>query len=142
MVGKKLHMVMCGKYKRINIMAANTPRGRKAKGREFQNLIRKKLLEVFPQLEGDDIKCALMSESGEDIKLSPSARKLIPYSIEAKRQEKLNIWASLEQAEKNTKDQTYPVLFFKRNRSKMYVALEAEHFFDLLKKIQSIDNAP
>jgi len=120
-------------------MTANTPRGRKAKGREFQNLIRKKLLELFPQLEDDDIKCALMSESGEDIKLSPAARKLIPYSIEAKRQEKLNIWASLEQAEKNTKDGTYPVLFFKRNRSKTYVAMESEHFFHLLNKLKELD---
>jgi hypothetical protein len=122
-------------------MTANTPRGRKAKGREFQNLIRKKLLELFPQLEDDDIKCALMSESGEDIKLSPAARKLIPYSIEAKRQEKLNIWASLEQAEKNTKDGTYPVLFFKRNRSKTYVAMESEHFFHLLNKLKELDKS-
>lgn len=123
-------------------MTANTPRGRKAKGREFQNFIRKKLLELFPQLEEDDIKCALMSEGGEDIKLSPAARKLIPYSIEAKRQEKLNIWASLEQAEKNAKEWTYPVLFFKRNRSKTYVALDIDHFFALLKNQSTIDNSP
>lgn len=122
-------------------MATNTPRGRKAKGRNFQNLIRNKILELFPQLENDDVKCALMSEAGEDIKLSPAARKLLPYSIEAKRQEKLNIWASLEQAEKNTKEGTYPVLFFKRNHSKTYVAIDADHFFDLITKLQKVDNS-
>jgi hypothetical protein len=116
-------------------MTANTPRTRKAKGREFQKEIRKKLLEVFPELEEDDIKCALMSEGGEDIKLSPTARKLIPYSIEAKRQEKINIWDSLKQAEKNNKNKSNPLLFFKRNHSSTYVAMEASHFFDLLKNI-------
>ena len=45
-----------------------------------------------------------MGESGEDIKLSPAARKLIPYSFECKNQEKLNIWEALSQAEENAGD--------------------------------------
>jgi hypothetical protein len=113
-------------------MSANTPRGRKAKGREFQKEIREKLLELFPQLESDDIKCALMGEAGEDIKLSPAARKLIPYSIEAKRQEKLNIWEAIKQAEKNTKNEATPVVIFKRNHSKPYVIMSADHFYKLM----------
>ena len=40
-----------------------------------------------------------MGDSGEDILLSPAARKLFPFSVECKNQEKLNIWSSLEQAE-------------------------------------------
>ena len=73
-----------------------------------------------------------MGDSGEDIQLSPAARKLIPYSIECKNQEKLNIWGALEQAEKNSGD-SKPVLIFKRNRSKTYVVLEIEDFIDLIK---------
>ena len=74
---------------------------RKAKGRRLQNKIRDLLIEHFSdELEVDDIRCAIMGESGEDLKLSPAARKLIPYSFECKNQEKLNIWDSLEQAEK------------------------------------------
>jgi len=115
-------------------MSANTPRSRKAKGREFQKEIRKKLLELYPQLEEDDIKCALMSESGEDIKLSPAARKLIPYSIEAKRQEKLNIWEAIKQAESNAKDDITPVVIFRRNHSDSYAVIPAEHFFQLVNK--------
>ena len=38
-----------------------------------------------------------MGESGEDIQLSPAARKLIPFAFECKNQEKLNIWESLKQ---------------------------------------------
>jgi hypothetical protein len=114
-------------------MSANTPRSRKAKGREFQKEIRQKLLELYPQLDPDDIKCALMSEAGEDIKLSPAARKLIPYSIEAKRQEKLNIWDAIKQAESNTKDGATPVVIFKRNHSISYAIIPADHFFELTK---------
>ena len=105
---------------------------RKAKGRRLQNKIRDLLIEHFSdELEDDDIRCAIMGESGEDLKLSPAARKLIPYSIECKNQEKLNIWDSLVQAEENSNGHT-PVLIFKRNRSKIYAAIEFEHFIKLI----------
>ncbi len=106
---------------------------RKSKGRRLQNKIRDLLLEHYSdKLEKDDIRCAVMGESGEDIKLSPAARKLIPYSFECKNQEKLNIQGSIEQAEKNSDDYG-PVLIFKRNRSKIYVVLEISDFLELLK---------
>lgn len=110
------------------------PSSAKAKGRRLQNQIRELILENFPQLHPDDVKTAIMGESGVDIKLSPAARNLFPYSVEAKNQEKLNIWSALDQAEENNKEETHPLLFFKRNRSKLYVAFEAEHLFELLDK--------
>ena len=104
----------------------------KAKGRRLQNKIRDLLLEHFSdKLEPDDVKVAIMGESGEDIKLSPAARKLIPYSFECKNQEKLSIWSSLEQAAENSGDYP-PVLIFKRNRSKTYVTIELEEFMKLI----------
>ena len=104
----------------------------KAKGRRLQNKIRDVLLEHFSEeLEPDDIRSAIMGETGEDIKLSPAARRLIPYSFECKNQEKLNIWSSLEQAEENSGDYP-PVLIFKRNRSKTYVTVELEEFIKLI----------
>ena len=72
-----------------------------------------------------------MGESGEDILLSPAARKLFPFSTECKNQEKLNIWSSLEQAETNS-GKHIPIVIFKRNRSKTYVALEFEKLLELL----------
>ena len=110
------------------------PSSAKAKGRRLQNQIRELILENFPQLHPDDVKTAIMGESGEDIKLSPAARNLFPYSVEAKNVEKLNIWTALDQANENTKENTHPILFFKRNHSKLYVAFEAEHLFELLDK--------
>ena len=110
------------------------PSSAKAKGRRLQNQIRDLILENFPQLHPDDVRGAIMGESGEDIKLSPAARNLFPYSVEAKNQEKLNIWSALDQAEQNAREDSTPILFFKRNRSKLYVTFEAEHLFELLDK--------
>ena len=108
-------------------------RSAKNKGKRLQNSVRDVLLETFKEdLEPDDIKSAIMGDSGEDIQLSPAARKLIPYSIECKNQEKLNIWSSLEQAEGNSKEST-PVLIFKRNRSKTYAVVELKEFIKLTK---------
>ena len=91
-------------------------RSAKAKGRRLQNKIRDLLLEEFKELEPADIRTAIMGETGEDIKLSPAARRKIPYSFECKNQEKINIWESLNQAEENSGDYP-PVLIFKINRS-------------------------
>ena len=106
-------------------------RSAKNKGKRLQNSIRDLLLETFRQLEPDDIRSAIMGESGEDIKLSPAARKFIPYSFECKNQEKLNIWESLFQAEENAGDYD-PVLIFKRNRSKTYAVINIEKFIELI----------
>ena len=106
-------------------------RSAKNKGKRLQNSFRDLLLETFKQLEPDDIRSAIMGESGEDIKLSPAARKLIPYSFECKNQEKLNIWDSLSQAEENAGNYD-PVLIFKRNRSKTYAVINIEKFIELI----------
>ena len=104
----------------------------KAKGRRLQQEVQQALLQTFDDLEADDIKVAIMGESGEDVKFSPAARRKFPYSIECKNVEKLNIWGALKQAEDNAKTHK-PLLVFKRNRSKTYVALEMEDFLKLYK---------
>ena len=107
-------------------------RSAKNKGRILQNLVRDRLRSVFTEiLETNDIESQVMGMSGEDIVLSPAAKRVIPYSFECKNQERLNLWSSLEQAESNC-EQRNPVLVFKRNRSKIYVALEFDHFIELI----------
>lgn len=107
------------------------PSSAKAKGRRLQDHVRKRVLETFTQLEEDDVKTAIMGESGEDVHLSPAARKLFPFSVECKNQESLNIWRALDQAMENAEKGT-PLVVFKRNHSKVYVALEFEHLLTLL----------
>lgn len=111
---------------------ASTPASRKAKGRRLQNTVSELLLERHNDLEPDDIRGAIMGESGEDIKMSPLARRKIPLSIECKAQERLSIWSALNQAEENVKEGTKPAVVFKRNYSKTYIAMEFEDFLDLL----------
>ena len=107
------------------------PRSAKNKGNRLQNKVRDLILEKFNQLEPDDVRSVTMGDSGEDILLSPAARKLFPFSTECKNQEKINIWSSLEQAETNS-GKHIPIVIFKRNRSKTYVALEFEKLLELL----------
>jgi len=108
------------------------PRSAKNKGKRLQNKVRDLILEKFNQLEPDDVRSITMGDSGEDILLSPAARRLFPFSVECKNQEKLNIWSSLEQAEENAQ-KGKPVLVFKRNRSKTYAVLQIEDFIELIK---------
>ena len=99
-------------------------------------MVRDRLRSVFSEtLETNDIESQVMGMSGEDIVLSPAAKRAIRYSFECKNQERLNLWKSLEQAESNCEDRQ-PVLVFKRNRSKIYVAIEFDHFIELIDEKQ------
>ena len=105
----------------------------KAKGRNLQNLVRDKLRSIFvgKKLEDDDIKSQTMGMSGEDIVLTPAAKKQIPYSFECKNTERLNLWKSLEQCELNCEDRN-PVLVIKRNRSEVYAVVKFDNFLNLI----------
>lgn len=107
------------------------PASAKAKGRALQDWIRKKLIEEF-DIHEDDIKTAVMGESGEDIKMARAARDKFPFSIEAKNVEKLNVWQAYEQACENS-GQYEPLVVMKKNRKKPLVVLDAEAFIKLLK---------
>ena len=73
----------------------NNARSAKAKGRRLQNFVRDALRDKYSKLEEDDIKSAIMGVGGEDIVLSPAARKVIPYSFECKNVERLQFWSSV-----------------------------------------------
>ena len=114
-------------------------RSAKNKGKRLQNDVRDLILETFTELEPDDVRSTTMGDSGEDVLLSPAARKLFPFSVECKNQERLNIWESLEQAETNA-GQHIPLVVFKRNRSKTYISMEINDLMRLLsEKQQSSD---
>ena len=105
----------------------------KAKGRNLQNLVRDKLRSIFigKDLEEDDIKSQTMGMGGEDIVLSPAAKREIPYSFECKNTERLNLWKALEQCESNCEDRN-PVLVIKRNRSDVYAVIKFDNFLNLI----------
>lgn len=104
----------------------------KAKGRRLQQYVRDLILQAFPVLEDDDVRSTSMGASGEDLLLSPAARKLFPFSVECKNQEKISIWDSLAQCEMNAKEGVSPLLVFKRNHSKTYACIELDTLIKLL----------
>jgi len=108
-------------------------RSNKAKGRKLQNMVRDILRDSFPSLEEDDIKSQTMGMTGEDIVLSPAARKLIPYSFECKNVERLQFWAAVEQAESNSDDRA-PAVVVKKNRREPYIAIPLDSFIELIKE--------
>jgi hypothetical protein len=103
----------------------------KAKGRRLQQEVRDKLIEVS-KLHPDDIRSTPMGSSGEDIMLSPAARAVFPWSIECKNVEKLSVWAAIDQARANAKDNV-PVVVFTKNHEKTQVAVPFEYFMKLYK---------
>lgn len=111
---------------------ATTTQSRKQKGRLFQQLIVKKLLELFPQLESDDCQNRSMGAGGEDVMLSPAARRLAPISIECKAQESVSIWNAFAQCKANA-GKYQPVLFIKRNRTQPLAVIDLDYFLTLLK---------
>ena len=104
----------------------------KAKGRRLQNYIRDILRKTFSFLHPDDIKSQTMGMTGEDIILSPHARKSIPYSFECKNVERLNVWQAIEQA-KTKCDDRVPIVIIKRNRTDPYAVIPVEEFIRLIK---------
>ena len=108
----------------------------KAKGRKLCQEVRELLFKYAPDLKLDDIRVTPSGCVGEDLLLSPAARQIYQIIIEGKNQESLNIWAALKQAESHKKDPdslAAPVVFFRRNHSRIYVALGAEDFIRLVR---------
>tara|TARA_Y100001937_G_scaffold40638_1_gene57726 strand:+ start:283 stop:621 length:339 start_codon:yes stop_codon:yes gene_type:complete len=110
------------------------PQSAKAKGRNLQKWVRNLILESFPQLEPDDVRSTSMGCGGEDLQLSPAARKLFRFSVECKNVERLNVYDAYEQASANSGDHE-PLLIMKKNHKKPLVVMDAEHFVELIKKL-------
>ena len=107
------------------------PQSAKQKGRSFQQKVRDLLLENAPELEPDDIRSTSRGCGGEDLQLSPAARRRYNISVECKNVEKLNVYGAYEQAEANSGNYE-PVLFMKKNRKKALVVIDADYFISLL----------
>jgi len=106
------------------------PASCKAKGRRLQQEVRDQLLKNAPSLEPDDIRSTSMGASGEDLLLSPAARKLYPFSVECKNVEKLNIWGAIQQARQHNPKYA-PLVAFSRNGEDTYVVIPIKEFLEI-----------
>ena len=109
-----------------------TPASGKAKGRNLQQWVLTKIHEYFPSLEEGDAKSTSMGVNGEDVQLSPAARRLFPYSVECKSRDSIAVYGWLTQAVTNAPKGVTPLLVVKQNRSKPLVIIDAEVFFNLV----------
>ncbi len=108
------------------------PASAKNKGRQFQKLISESLQRLFwRELDDEDIGWCSMGAGGEDILLSPLARKHMPISIECKHRKSFAIYSILDQAKANAGGYA-PVAAIKGDRKKPLAVIEWEFFEDLL----------
>ena len=98
----------------------------RAKGARFERQIAKMLRE-----HGYEAERGCQHSGGKD---SPDVKTSMPrIHIEAKDVERLNIWSALEQSKRDSGEGEIPAVFFKRNRTKVYVALPFEEFMEMYK---------
>jgi hypothetical protein len=108
---------------------------RKAKGRRLQNWVRDELLKLFTQFTDEDIFCAIMGESGADVKFSPQAQKLLPYSVECKNKETFKgIYDVMKQAKSNTKITHIPLGIIKMNNELPLALIDAKVLFNMMRE--------
>ena len=114
-----------------------TPGSAKAKGRTLQKWLKEALLTAASELEPDDIKSTSSGATGEDLLLSPAARRVFPYSFECKNRNSIAVYKWLEQAESNTNDRSCiaSVVVAKQNRDTPIVILRAEDFIRIIKEL-------
>ena len=109
---------------------------RKAKGKRLQKHICNLILKYFPILSDKDVISIRMGRPGEDVQLSNKAKKVFPYSIECKNQERMKyLWDAYEQAVNNSKN-LEPLVILKINNKKPLILIDAEHFIKLQSEIK------
>ena len=108
------------------------PQSAKAKGRNLQKWVVAELQKRFPQLRQGDLVSTSMGAGGEDVKLSPHARDLIPFQFECKSLAKVAMYSHYDQA--NTHGTHEPVVIIKQNGRKPLAVLDAGAFFDIISK--------
>lgn len=98
------------KKSRIRVSSA------KAKGRSLQQRVRDIFRNIFKgTLEDGDIESRQMGGAGTDLIFSPLAKKHIPFDVECKNTESLNIYSVISQAKSNTGEGRIPLIVFKKN---------------------------
>jgi hypothetical protein len=107
------------------------PQSCKNKGRRFQQKVAASIVEAFPHLTDEDVRSTSMGAGGEDILLSPLARRSLPLSIECKCVERINLWACIEQAVANCPAGAMPCLIASKNRTPAYAVLPWEVLLSL-----------
>lgn len=90
------------------------------------------ILTTFLQLKPDDVRSTSMGATGEDVQLSPAARRFVPYQIECKNKAKSQVHTYYNQAKEHGDHE--PLVIVKMDHDIPLAVVSAEHFLQLLKE--------
>lgn len=109
-------------------------RSAKAKGKRLEKLIQSKVLEIFPELSPYvDVRVNIGAEAGSDLKLSPKAREVFNFAVEAKYREVFKgMYKFYDQA---AAQEGQPLLVLKMNQRNPLAVVDLDYFFKLLKEL-------
>jgi hypothetical protein len=79
-----------------------------------------------------------MGATGEDVQLSPAARKRVPYQLECKNKARSQVHSYIQQAREHGPHE--PLVIVKMDRDIPLAVLSAETFFKLLKEVSDYRN--
>ena len=116
------------------------PRSAKNKGARLQKWVAEQIsiLLNIPVDKDGDIESRPMGQPGVDVILRGQARKLFLFSIECENAERWDIHNKIKQAKSNQMPNTEWLCFFKRNKEKPIIVMDAEVFFKLYKKLMTL----
>ncbi|MFL0587331.1 hypothetical protein ACH0BU_11860 [Sphingomonas olei] len=106
-------------------------RSAKAKACRLQNKVRDAIRADNPDLDPADVTSAIMGSSGADIVLTPAAKRVHPYSYEAKAHANgfAKAYAAIDQANRN--DGLTPVAVVQHDRAKPLAILHLDDLREL-----------
>ena len=80
-----------------------------------------------------------MGVTGEDIQLSPAARKVFPYQVEAKNKATSQVHTYYDQAKTHGKYE--PLVVVKKDRDIPLAIISLDHFLQLVKQKEKADES-
>jgi len=105
----------------------------KQKGRALQQFVRDSIIDLLKPygVVAEDVKSTSMGASGEDVQLSPLAKRLLPVSVECKSHKAMAIYTWWAQCLSNTKAGERPLLVIKINQKKPLAVMDYQDYIRL-----------
>lgn len=114
-----------------------TVASRRAKGKRLESYIKRRIQDTF-RISNDDIRMAVGSEAGADIKLTKKGLEAFPFVIECKARRSMAVYPMYEQAHKHkmrTKCGGEPLLVVRCDREIPLAVVDFEYFLNMVKTI-------
>ena len=116
----------------------------KQKGRALQQFVRDSIIDLLKPygVVADDVKSTSMGASGEDVQLSPLAKRLLPVSVECKSHKAMAIYTWWTQCLSNTKAGERPLLVIKINQKRPLAVMDYRDYIRLEQTRLKHDKVP